>query len=82
MSNKDIALKFAKSKGFVSVSFEQEWNGFDVFVAETDSKKTLITGYPFFILVKNGVARENTPSELYSIMGFSEVTSDSAESLV
>ena len=81
MNNKDIALEFAKSKGFVSVNFWQKWNGFDVFVANHEDDDILIVGYPFFILVKNDVARENNPSELYDIMGLSEVPTDFAESL-
>lgn len=81
MNNNQIALTFAKSKGFVSVDFQEKWNGFDVYIAQPDGD-ILVVGYPFFILVKDGIARENETAELWSIMHFSEVSSDFTEELV
>lgn len=81
MSNQELALTFAKSKGFISVDFQKKWNGFDVYIAQPDGD-ILIIGYPVFILVKDGVARENETSELYSIMNFSKVSSDATEDLI
>jgi hypothetical protein len=81
MNNDKIALTFAKSKGFLSVEFQEKWNSFDVYVAQHDGD-ILAIGYPTFILVKDGIARENKSSELFSIMNFSEVSSDFTEELV
>lgn len=81
MNNADIALKFAQSKGFDSVDFQQSWNGFDVFIAQP-SGDILTMGYPFFILVNNSIARENDPSELMQLMNFTEVPSDFTEELI
>lgn len=75
-------MAFAKSKGFSSVDFWEEWNGFDVFVANSDGEGIPIIGYPFFILVREGVARESETFEIYPIMQFSEVSSDFSEDLV
>lgn len=81
MDNKVIALTFAKSKGFISVDFQENWNGFDVYVAQPAGDISII-GYPFLILVKDGVARENDTSELSSLMHFSNVSSDYTEELI
>ncbi|WP_234111482.1 hypothetical protein [Chryseobacterium sp. R2A-55] len=79
MENDKIALTFAESKGFISVDFQEKWNGFDVYIAQPEDM--IIIGYPTFILVKDGVARENKTSEIYSLMHFTEVSPDTTESL-
>lgn len=78
MENAEIALLFAKSKGFASVDFQEESNGSDVFIAQPDGNVEII-GYPFFILVKDGIAREYYSSELMQLMHFSEVDKDFTE---
>ena len=78
MENAEIALLFAKSKGFASVDFQEEINGSDIFIAQPDGNVEII-GYPFFILVKDGIAREYYSSELMQLMHFSEVDKDFTE---
>lgn len=81
MNNQLIALDYAKAHGFNSVDFQEKWNDYDVFIANIDTNEIAIIGYPFFILVKDGVARENNISELMSLMHLSEVGSNFLESL-
>lgn len=78
MENAKIALKFAKSMGFISVEFQEKSNGFDIFIAQPDGNVEII-GYPFFILVKDGIAREYYSSELMQLVHFSEVDKDFTE---
>lgn len=78
MENEDIALQYAESKGFKAVDFQEEWNGFDVFIAQSEGKP-LIVGYPFFILVKDGEARESNATEILELINFSQLPPDFTE---
>ena len=80
MENEKIALQFAKENGFVSVDYQEQWNDYDVYIAQP--KEMLIVGYPFFILVKNGIARENKTTELLSLMHFTKANPDTEEKLI
>lgn len=82
METEKIALAFAKTKGFISVDFQENWNGYDVFIGQSSADEILIIGYPFFILVKNGVARDNKPEELFELMKFSNVPLSYTEKLM
>lgn len=60
------ALAFAKSEGFASVEYLQEWEGHDLFVATDD--KDSYTGLPNYILVNSDLARWANPSEQRAIL--------------
>ena len=62
------------------MDFQESLHGYDIFIAQP--LELLIVGYPFFILVKNGLARESKTSELFKLMGFSDVPNLYTEKLI
>ncbi|MBX2931051.1 MAG: hypothetical protein KF781_03765 [Chitinophagaceae bacterium] len=80
---KEKATTLAKKLGFHSATFELEWNGYSVFVADYESGEVHFTGYPTYILIsENGNARVVNIEEVYSIMGISFGNIDAEQELV
>jgi hypothetical protein len=84
MPNKEVIAKsFALKNGYDGVTFQEIWNGNNVFVAENNNSEEQIIGYPTFIVISStNAASFADETETFAILGLTPMPEGFSQSLV